>query len=180
MLPDGDGREVLREIRASSRVPVVMLTARGEEIDRVLGLELGADDYVTKPFSRPELVARIRAVLRRAEPSDGDEPAAMLEVGEVRMDLETRTVTKGGVPIELTVKEFELLRVLLSRAGKLVRRNELVHEVWDPNWFGSTKTLDVHLSALRKKLGDDPAAPRYIVTIRGIGFRFVTPDELGG
>ena len=179
MLPDGDGRDVLREIRAGSRVPVVMLTARGEEIDRVLGLELGADDYVTKPFSAAELVARIRAVLRRVGPvaPAGD---GVLEVGNVRMDLDTRSVTKGGRPVDLTVKEFDLLRVLLSRSGKLVRRDELVHEVWDANWFGSTKTLDVHLSALRKKLGDDPADPRYIVTIRGVGFRFVAPDEAGG
>ena len=171
MLPDGDGRDVLRRIRETSRTPVVMLTARGEEMDRVLGLELGADDYVTKPFSAAELAARIRAVLRRA--GDAAEPgAAVLEAGDVRMDLDTHEVTRAGEPLELTVKEFELLRVLLERAGKLVKRDELVHEVWDPAWFGSTKTLDVHVSALRKKLGDDPAEPRYIHTVRGVGFRF--------
>ena len=171
MLPDGDGRDVLRRIRETSRTPVVMLTARGEEMDRVLGLELGADDYVTKPFSAAELAARIRAVLRRA--GDTAEPgAAVLEAGDVRMDLDTHEVTRAGEPLELTVKEFELLRVLLERAGKLVKRDELVHEVWDPAWFGSTKTLDVHVSALRKKLGDDPAEPRYIHTVRGVGFRF--------
>ena len=178
MLPDGDGRDLLRQIRETSRTPVVMLTARGEEVDRVLGLELGADDYVTKPFSAAELTARLRAVLRRA----GDEPAepggeAVLESGGVRMDLETHTATRDGEPLELTVKEYELLRVLLERSGKLVRRQELVHEVWDPAWFGSTKTLDVHVSALRKKLGDDPAAPRYIHTVRGVGFRFDPTDE---
>ena len=171
MLPDGDGRDVLRRIRETSRTPVVMLTARGEEMDRVLGLELGADDYVTKPFSAAELAARIRAVLRRA--GDATEPdAVVLEAGDVRMNLDTHEATRAGEALDLTVKEFELLRVLLERAGKLVRREEIVHEVWDPAWFGSTKTLDVHISALRKKLGDDPAAPRYIHTVRGVGFRF--------
>ena len=174
MLPDGDGRDVLRRIRETSRTPVVMLTARGEEMDRVLGLELGADDYVTKPFSAAELAARVRAVLRRtgetAAPSE-----AVLEAGDVRMDLDTHEATLAGEPLELTVKEFDLLRVLLEHAGKLVKRNDLVHEVWDPAWFGSTKTLDVHISALRKKLGDDPAAPRYIHTVRGVGFRFEAP-----
>jgi two-component system, OmpR family, response regulator RegX3 len=171
MLPDGDGRDLLRRIRETSRTPVVMLTARGEEMDRVLGLELGADDYVTKPFSAAELAARIRAVLRRAGDSAGPE-VTMLEAGDVRMNLDTHEVTQAGEALDLTVKEFELLRVLLERAGKLVKREELVHEVWDPAWFGSTKTLDVHVSTLRKKLGDDPAAPRYIHTVRGVGFRF--------
>ena len=171
MLPDGDGRDLLRRIRETSRTPVVMLTARGEEMDRVLGLELGADDYVTKPFSAAELAARIRAVLRRsAEAAAPTE--AVLEAGDVRVDLDTHVATRAGEPLELTVKEFELLRVLLEHAGKVVKRDNLVHEVWDPAWFGSTKTLDVHVSALRKKLGDDPAAPRYIHTVRGVGFRF--------
>ena len=171
MLPDGDGRDLLRRIRETSRTPVVILTARGEEMDRVLGLELGADDYVTKPFSAAELAARIRAVLRRsAEAAAPTE--AVLEAGDVRVDLDTHVATRAGEPLELTVKEFELLRVLLEHAGKVVKRDDLVHEVWDPAWFGSTKTLDVHVSALRKKLGDDPAAPRYIHTVRGVGFRF--------
>jgi two-component system, OmpR family, response regulator RegX3 len=171
MLPDGDGRDLLRRIRETSRTPVVMLTARGEEMDRVLGLELGADDYVTKPFSAAELAARIRAVLRRV--GEAAAPGATaLEAGDVRMNLDTHEATRAGEPLELTVKEFELLRVLLEHAGKLVKRDDLVHEVWDPAWFGSTKTLDVHISALRKKLGDDPAAPRYIHTVRGVGFRF--------
>ena len=174
MLPDGDGRDLLRLIRDTSRTPVIMLTARGEEMDRVLGLELGADDYVTKPFSAAELAARIRAVLRRGgEPTETG--GTVLEAGDVRMDLDTHEVTHAGEPLELTVKEFDLLRVLLEHAGKLVKRDQLVHEVWDPAWFGSTKTLDVHVSALRKKLGDDPAAPRYIHTVRGVGFRFDAP-----
>jgi two-component system response regulator RegX3 len=171
MLPDGDGRDILRRIRETSRTPVVMLTARGEEMDRVLGLELGADDYVTKPFSAAELAARIRAVLRRAGEAAGEE-RTILEAGDVRMDLDTHEATRAGEQLDLTVKEFELLRVLLERAGRVVRRDELVHEVWDPAWFGSTKTLDVHVSALRRKLGDDPAEPRYIHTVRGVGFRF--------
>jgi two-component system, OmpR family, response regulator RegX3 len=177
MLPDGDGRDVLRRIRETSRTPVVMLTARGEETDRVLGLELGADDYVTKPFSAAELAARIRAVLRRSESEPGPASSTVLEHGGIRMDLDVHEASKDGEPLDLTVKEFELLRVLLERAGKLVRRAELVHEVWDPAWFGSTKTLDVHVSALRKKLGDDPASPRYIHTVRGVGFRFDPTDE---
>jgi two-component system, OmpR family, response regulator RegX3 len=177
MLPDGDGKDVLREIRASSRTPVVMLTARGEEMDRVLGLELGADDYVTKPFSAAELVARIRAVLRRSG-ATGYGDAATLSVGDVAMNLDTHSVTRGGEAVELTVKEFELLRVLLQNAGKLVRRETLVSQVWDPNWFGSTKTVDVHVSALRRKLGDDPSSPRYVHTVRGVGFRFSSEAEL--
>jgi len=177
MLPDGDGKDVLREIRSASRTPVIMVTARGEELERVLGLELGADDYVTKPFSAAELAARVRAVLRRA---DAPAPAAedVLEVGEVRMQLAKHEVTYEGEAVDLTVKEFEVLRMLLEHAGKVVRREQLIREVWDTSWFGSTKTLDVHVSALRKKLGDDPAAPRFIHTVRGVGFRFASPDEL--
>jgi two-component system, OmpR family, response regulator RegX3 len=177
MLPDGDGKDVLRTIRSSSRVPVVMLTARGEEMDRVLGLELGADDYVTKPFSAAELVARMRAVLRRSEPTS-QAAESVLEVGDVSMNLESHRVTRGGEEVDLTVKEFELLRVLLEHAGKVVRRQTLVGEVWDPAWFGSTKTVDVHVSALRKKLGDDPSDPRYLHTVRGVGFRFASAAEL--
>ena len=178
MLPDGDGRDVLRQIRQTSRVPVVMVSARGEEMDRVLGLELGADDYVTKPFSSAELVARMRAVLRRSAAEPPGDAEGSLASGDVTMNLDTRAVTVGDEPVDLTVKEFELLRVLLAHAGRLVKRDELVSEVWDPNWFGSTKTLDVHVSSLRKKLGDDPAAPRYIHTVRGVGFRFSSADEL--
>lgn len=178
MLPDGDGRDLLRQIRQASRIPVVMVSARGEEMDRVLGLELGADDYVTKPFSAAELVARMRAVLRRSVAEPVGTSGGALESGDVAMNLDTRTVTRGGEAVELTVKEFELLRVLMESAGKLVKRDDLVSEVWDPNWFGSTKTLDVHISSLRRKLGDDPSTPRYIHTVRGVGFRFSSADEL--
>jgi two-component system, OmpR family, response regulator RegX3 len=179
MLPDGDGRDVLREIRNISRAPVVMVTARGEEMDAVVGLELGADDYVVKPFGSAELVARIRAVLRRAStPTGTEEP--VLGAGDLVMNLDTHTVTKGGETLELTLKEFDLLRMLLEEAGRVVKRGDLMDEVWDPNWFGSTKTLDVHVSSLRKKLEDDPAEPRYIHTVRGVGFRFSSPEELAG
>ena len=155
-----------------------MLTARGEETDRIVGLEVGADDYVLKPFSARELVARIRAVLRRARPPEapaGEEP---LEVGDVQLDPARHEVTQSGRPIELTRKEFELLRLLMRNAGAVVSREQLIEDVWDVNWFGPTKTLDVHVSALRKKLGDDPAAPRYVHTVRGVGFRFAAPAEL--
>ena len=177
MLPDGDGKDVLREIRSASRTPVIMVTARGEELERVLGLELGADDYVTKPFSAAELAARVRAVLRRADVSTPSSEA-VLEVGDVRMELDRHQVKSGGETVELTVKEFEVLRLLLENAGKVVRREQLIREVWDTSWFGSTKTLDVHVSALRKKLGDDPSSPRFIHTVRGVGFRFASLDEL--
>ncbi|MGI8479212.1 MAG: response regulator transcription factor [Gaiellaceae bacterium] len=179
MLPDGDGRDLLRQIRSASRTPVIMVTARGEELERVLGLELGADGYVTKPFSAAELASRVRAVLRRADGrappgADGD----VLAVGEIRMALDRHEVRCGEEPVDLTVKEFEVLRLLLENAGKVVRRGQLIHEVWNTSWFGSTKTLDVHVSALRKKLGDDPSAPRFIHTVRGVGFRFASSDEL--
>ncbi len=178
MLPDGDGREILREIRATSRVPVIMLTARSQEMDRVVGLEMGADDYVAKPFSGAELMARIRAVLRRVSAPTSSGQSA-LEVGGIRMDLDTRTVTKDGEKLDLPLKEFELLRMLMESAGRVVTRTQLMDEVWDPNWYGPTKTLDVHVSSLRKKLDDDPASPRYIHTVRGVGFRFASPEEIG-
>jgi len=178
MLPDGSGMDVLRDVRASSRTPVIMVTARGEELERVLGLELGADDYVTKPFSAAELAARIRAVLRRAGSSSDAPPGETLAVGDVRMELERHEALHGDERLDLTVKEYGLLRVLLENAGRVVRREQLIEKVWDTTWFGSTKTVDVHVSALRRKLGDDPADPRYIHTVRGVGFRFASPAEL--
>ncbi len=179
MLPDGDGRDVLRQIRISSRVPVIILTARGEEVDRIVGLELGADDYVAKPFSAAELIARIRAVLRRTA-APAPRRQSTLEIGDVTISLETREVTKAGAPVQLTVKEFDVLRMLMGEAGRVVRRTELMDEVWDPNWFGSTKTLDVHINSLRRKLDDDSNGPRYIKTVRGVGFRFASAEELEG
>jgi len=177
MLPDGSGLDVCRELRQRSQVPIIMLTARGEEADRVVGLELGADDYVVKPFSGREVVARIRAVLRRvAAPEPGEDRP--LEVGEVRLDPARREVTFDGGVLELSRKEFELLHLLMRNAGTVVTRERLIDEVWDPNWFGSTKTLDVHISGIRRKLGDDPADSRYVHTVRGVGFRFSAADEV--
>jgi two-component system response regulator RegX3 len=179
MLPDGSGYDVCRELRRRSDVPIIMLTARGEETDRIVGLEVGADDYVVKPFSARELIARVRAVLRRTarEPQAGDDAIA---IGDVRLDSARHEVSLGGEPVDLTRKEFEVLQLLMRNAGAVVSRDKLIEEVWDMNWFGPTKTLDVHVSGLRKKLGDDPSAPRYLHTVRGVGFRFASADELDG
>jgi two-component system, OmpR family, response regulator RegX3 len=154
-----------------------MLTARGEETDRVVGLELGADDYVVKPFSAREVAARIRAVLRRADASV-EQREGPLEVGPLRVDPDRRSASLDGDQLELTRKEFELLELLMREAGNVVSRERLIDEVWDVNWFGSTKTLDVHVSSLRRKLGDDSADPRFIHTVRGVGFRFAAAEEL--
>jgi two-component system response regulator RegX3 len=175
MLPDGDGRDLAREIRKGSDVPIIMLTARGEEIDRVLGLELGADDYVVKPFSVRELTARIRAIMRRGKLS---ERRGAIDVGQIHLDPASRTVTKRGEPIEMAAREFDLLHLLMANAGQVVRREAIMDEVWDPHWFGPTKTLDVHISWIRKKIEDDPSDPRYIKTIRGVGFRFASDEDL--
>jgi two-component system, OmpR family, response regulator RegX3 len=178
MLPDGSGFDVCRELRARSRVPIIMLTARGEEADRVAGLELGADDYVVKPFSARELVARVRAVLRRAAEAGERRVEGATKIGDLRIDPARRSVSFRGEELELSRKEFDLLRLLIENAGSVVTRERLIDEVWDTNWFGSTKTLDVHVSGLRKKLEDDPGSPRYIHTVRGVGFRFSTADEV--
>ena len=177
MLPDGSGFDVCRELRRGSQVPIIMLTARGEETDRVIGLELGADDYVVKPFSAREVTARIRAVLRRAE--SGPEPeGGVIEIGDVRLDPARREVRRGGETLELSRKEFDLLELLMRNAGSVVKRERLIEDVWDTTWFGSTKTLDVHVSGLRRKLGDDASEPRYLHTVRGVGFRFAAADEV--
>jgi two-component system response regulator RegX3 len=178
MLPDGSGLDVCRELRSRSSVPIIMLTARGEETDRVVGLEVGADDYVVKPFSARELIARIRAVLRRTATAPAASAEEVLELGDVRIDRARRSASLAGEQLELSRKEFDLLQLLVDNAGTVVTRERLIDEVWDTNWFGSTKTLDVHVSALRKKLGDDPGTPRYIHTVRGVGFRFAGADEL--
>jgi DNA-binding response OmpR family regulator len=178
MLPDGDGRDVLRELRRTSDVPVIMLTARGTETDRVVGLELGADDYVVKPFSGAEVIARLRAVLRRTRATPPAEAAPAAEtVGPLTVEPAARRVQLEGSELQLSRKEFDLLADLISHAGEVVKREDLMSRVWDENWFGSTKTLDVHVRWLRQKLGDDPASPRFIHTVRGVGFRFTAPDE---
>ena len=175
-LPDGDGRDVCRILRAERDVPVIMVTARGTETDRIVGLEIGADDYVVKPFSGAEVIARIRAVLRRTQRRD--EPLAPVRIGGLELDPSARRVVMDGSELDLSRKEFDLLVALAGRAGRVVTRDDLMAEVWDENWFGSTKTLDVHVGWLRRKLGDDPAKPRYLHTVRGVGFRFSAPEEL--
>ena len=176
MLPDGSGFDVCRELRRDSRVPIIMVTARADEADRIVGLELGADDYVTKPFSAREVAARIRAVLRRSEaaPAPADEA---IEVGGLRVDPARRTASLDGRPLDLSRKEFDVLALLAGEAGRVVTRERLLEEVWQTNWFGSSKTLDVHVSALRRKLGDGPATPRYLHTVRGVGFRLALPED---
>ena len=175
MLPDGDGRDLARELRASSEVPIIMLTARGTELERVVGLELGADDYVVKPFSGAEVIARMRAVLRRAKP--GSAPASDVVVGPLRVEVGARRVFLADEELSLSRKEFDLLVELVSHAGEVVTREDLISRVWDENWFGSTKTLDVHIGWLRGKLGDDASSPRFLHTVRGVGFRFTAPAE---
>ena len=176
-LPGIDGLDVTRRVRSTSAVPIIMLTARSDEADRVIGLELGADDYVVKPFSARELVARIRAVLRRTSAAATPAPNGPLQIGAVELDASARTVTLDGQPLELTRKEFDLLALLMGQAGTVVSRERLIDEVWDVNWFGSTKTLDVHVSGVRTKLGDDSSDPRDLHTVRGVGFRFASSVE---
>jgi two-component system response regulator RegX3 len=171
MLPGLSGTEVCRAIRQRSSVPVIMLTAKDSEIDKVVGLEIGADDYVTKPYSSRELLARIKAVLRRlAEPEDL--LPATIEAGPVRMDVERHVVTVSGQSTQLPLKEFELLEMLLRNTGRVLTRMQLIDRVWGSDYVGDTKTLDVHVKRLRAKIEPDPAAPRHIVTVRGLGYKF--------
>ena len=177
-LPDGDGRDVAREVRRESEVPIIMLTARGTETDRIVGLEIGADDYVVKPFSSAEVIARIRAVLRRApaEAEEAPDDREAIEVRGLRIDPASRKASLDGEELDLSRKEFDLLAEIAYASGDVVSRDELMSRVWDENWFGSTKTLDVHVGWLRKKLGDDASDPRWIETVRGVGFRLADPD----
>jgi two-component system response regulator RegX3 len=170
MLPGLSGTEVCRALRAKSSVPVIMLTARDSEIDKVVGLELGADDYVTKPFSSRELVARVRAVLRRRVETE-DVGSSALEAGPVRMDVERHVVTVHGEAVSLPLKEFELLELLLRNAGRVLTRGQLIDRVWGADYVGDTKTLDVHVKRLRAKVEPDPANPKYLVTVRGLGYK---------
>jgi DNA-binding response OmpR family regulator len=179
-LPDGDGRDVCRTIRARSGVPIIILTARGTETDRIVGLELGADDYVVKPFSGAEVIARIRAVLRRAQPARAaaeEEPEAPVAIDDLHVDLAARRATLAGEELALSRKEFDLLAELVRNAGRVVTREDLMDRVWDENWFGSTKTLDVHVRWLRGKLGETAETAHYLQTVRGVGFRFLAPGE---
>jgi two-component system, OmpR family, response regulator RegX3 len=175
-LPDGDGRDVCRDLRRRSEVPIVMLTARGTETDKIVGLELGADDYVVKPFSAAEVISRIRAVLRRSGPTEPASRGPLRAAGDLELDPAARTARLAGRDLDLSRKEFDLLAALMRHRGEVVTREDLMSRVWDTNWFGSTKTLDVHIGWLRRKLGDDAAEPTYIETVRGVGFRFVAPE----
>jgi two-component system response regulator RegX3 len=178
MLPGMSGTDVCKQLRARSAVPVIMVTARDSEIDKVVGLELGADDYVTKPYSARELIARIRAVLRRGgEVPDG--PAAgpafgppVLEAGPVRMDVERHTVTVAGQEVGLPLKEFDLLEYLLRNVGRVLTRGQLIDRVWGADYVGDTKTLDVHVKRLRSKIEQDPSSPRHLLTVRGLGYKY--------
>jgi two-component system, OmpR family, response regulator RegX3 len=171
MLPGLPGTEVCRVLRSRSTVPIIMLTAKDGEIDKVVGLELGADDYVTKPYSARELVARIRAVLRRRGDAEPVAAEAALEAGPVRMDVERHVVAVDGHPVALPLKEFDLLELLLRNAGRVLTRGQLIDRVWGSDYVGDTKTLDVHVKRLRAKIEPDPANPKYLLTVRGLGYK---------
>ncbi|GAB3210490.1 winged helix-turn-helix domain-containing protein [Nocardia tengchongensis] len=173
MLPGMSGTDVCKQLRVRGSVPVIMVTARDSEIDKVVGLELGADDYVTKPYSSRELIARIRAVLRRGvgdEPDNGNE-TSVLEAGPVRMDVDRHTVQVNGKAVTLPLKEFDLLEYLLRNSGRVLTRGQLIDRVWGADYVGDTKTLDVHVKRLRSKIESDPAKPEHLVTVRGLGYK---------
>lgn len=172
-LPDMDGTEVCRAIRRTSSTPVIVISARDDEIDRVVALEIGADDYLVKPFGMRELVARIKAVLRRTATAETEaEPTTTLRVGSLEIDERSRRVVLDGVELGLTPKEFDLLAYFAREPGAALRRSEILHAVWQTTWYGTTKTLDAHVASLRRKLGD----PAWIVSVRGVGFRFAAPS----
>ncbi len=171
MLPGLSGTEVCRQIRAKSSVPIIMLTAKDSEIDKVVGLELDADDYVTKPYSSRELIARIRAVLRRGEMLESNTEVGILSVGPVRLDIDRHIITVNGLPVALPLKEFELLEFLMRNAGRVLTRMQLIDRVWGSDYVGDTKTLDVHIKRLRAKIEKDPANPEFIQTVRGMGYK---------
>jgi DNA-binding response OmpR family regulator len=177
MLPGMDGWEVCRRLRQESTVPIIMLTARGQEIDRVLGLELGADDYLPKPFSFRELLARIRAVFRRMAFEEVPK-VEQVRIGDLCLDLAAHKVYKQSRELAVTQKEYDLLRSLMTQAGRAVSRAELLDQVWGVDWLGDTRTLDVHVRWLREKIEEDAGQPHYIQTVRGVGYRFAAPEEL--
>jgi two-component system response regulator RegX3 len=171
MLPEINGNEVCRIIRQTSAVPIIMLTAKDSEIDKVVGLEIGADDYVTKPYSTRELLARMKAVLRRkVEPAVVN--TGLLEAGSIRMDVERHIVTVNGNKVSMPLKEFELLELLLENVNRVLTRGQIIDRVWGSNYFGDTKTLDVHIKRIRSKIEDDPARPVHLLTVRGLGYKF--------
>jgi len=177
MLPGMDGWETCRRLRQESTVPIIMLTARGQEIDRVLGLEMGADDYLAKPFSFRELLARIRAVFRRMA-FEETAKTPHIQIGDVHVDVAAHKVYKKKQELTLTQKEYDLLHALMSQAGRVVSRADLLDQVWGVEWLGDTRTLDVHIRWVREKVEEDPSQPRYVQTVRGVGYRFATPEEL--
>ncbi len=172
MLPGMSGVEVCREIRNHSTVPIIMVTAKDSEVDKVVGLEIGADDYVVKPYSTRELLARIKAVLRRGSVPDARQPRTVIEAGPVRIDTDRHAVTVSGVAVTLPLKEFELLEYLIDNANRVLTRGQLIDRVWGSNYYGDTKTLDVHVKRIRGKIEPDPANPRFLVTVRGLGYKF--------
>jgi two-component system response regulator RegX3 len=174
MLPGMSGTDVCKALRSRSAVPVIMVTARDSEIDKVVGLELGADDYVTKPYSARELIARVRAVLRRGgeNGTEADGTPGVLEAGPVRMDVERHVVSVNSTEVALPLKEFDLLEYLLRNVGRVLTRGQLIDRVWGADYVGDTKTLDVHVKRLRSKIEADPSAPRHLVTVRGLGYKF--------
>ncbi|MEY5004853.1 MAG: hypothetical protein RLZZ594_883 [Actinomycetota bacterium] len=173
MLPGVSGNEVCRQIRQHSAVPIIMLTAKDSEIDKVVGLELGADDYVTKPYSTRELLARMKAILRRlADPAPVVAADGIIEAGPVRLDSERHVVTVHGNKVAMPLKEFELLELLMENINRVLTRGQIIDRVWGPNYFGDTKTLDVHVKRIRSKIEDDPARPVHLLTVRGLGYKF--------
>jgi two-component system response regulator RegX3 len=173
MLPGISGNEVCRIIRQTSQVPIIMLTAKDSEIDKVVGLEIGADDYVTKPYSTRELLARMKAVLRRhTDAAPASEIPGIIEVGSVRMDVDRHIVEVHGEKVSMPLKEFELLELLLENANRVLTRGQIIDRVWGSNYFGDTKTLDVHIKRIRSKIEDDPARPVHLLTVRGLGYKF--------
>jgi len=176
MMPGLDGWQVCQAIRTHSTMPIIMLTALDDSTDRIKGLELGADDYLVKPFGYKELEAHVRAMLRRVRLDQGQQIPQRIAVGEVTLDLEAHMVTRGGQELALRQKEFEILSLLMTNLGKVVTRERLFDEVWGTDWLGDTRTLDVHMSWLRKKLETDPANPDYLQTIRGVSYRFTDPE----
>ncbi len=172
MLPGMPGTEVCRQIRSTSAVPIIMLTAKDSEVDIVVGLELGADDYITKPYSSRELLARMRAVLRRVVQADGELDERVLDGGRVSLDIDRHTVSVAGAQINMPLKEFELLEVLMRNAGRVLTRGQLIERVWGSDYFGDTKTLDVHIKRIRSRIEENPSEPVMLVTVRGLGYRF--------
>jgi len=178
MLPDMSGLEVCRRLRTNNPIPVIMLTARGEEVDRVLGLDVGADDYLAKPFSFRELLARIRATLRRVELDRTAPQTQPIVLWDLTLDPTARRIIKGDQELQLSAREFDLLSILMRNAGRALSREELLAQVWGEDWIGDPRTLDVHVRWLRLKIEEDPASPQYIQTVRGYGYRFAGPEEL--